>query len=172
MQIKCIWIQITDWLINLPSGIYKFCVYDCRCERCRTDTSSTASSSSHQATRYPHHHPFVRRSIKECTWISGSFLYPVSILPETGYANRITGFLKGRISGDIPVCNLVFRNMWPAVLRIRIRTYPHLKRPPAWTDADPDPGGKKALKMYRLIWWIQNWKIKGNDPFVILFNFF
>ena len=30
--------------------------------------------------------------------------------------------------------------------RIRIRTDPHLKRPPgfAWTDADPDPGGKKA----------------------------
>ena len=35
-----------------------------------------------------------------------------------------------------------------AVLRIRIRMDPHLKSPPgsgsAWTDADPDPGGKKA----------------------------
>ena len=36
------------------------------------------------------------------------------------------------------------------VLRIRIRTVPHLKSPPgsgpgpAWTDADPDPGPKKA----------------------------
>ena len=36
----------------------------------------------------------------------------------------------------------------PAVLLIRIRTDPHLKSPPgsgfAWTDADPDPEGKKA----------------------------
>ena len=36
----------------------------------------------------------------------------------------------------------------PSVLRIRIRTDPHLKIPPgsgsAWTDVDPDPGGKKA----------------------------
>ena len=37
-----------------------------------------------------------------------------------------------------------------AVLRIRIRSDPHLKSPPgsvsgsAWTDADPDSGGKKA----------------------------
>ena len=34
------------------------------------------------------------------------------------------------------------------VLRIRIHTDPHLKILPgsgsAWTDADPDPGGKKA----------------------------
>ena len=33
-----------------------------------------------------------------------------------------------------------------AVLRIRIRSDPHLKSPPGsvWTDADPDSGGKKA----------------------------
>ena len=34
------------------------------------------------------------------------------------------------------------------VLRIQIRMDPHLKSPPgsgsAWTDAAPDPGGKKA----------------------------
>ena len=41
-------------------------------------------------------------------------------------------------------------NVLLSVLRIRIRTDPHLKSPPgsgsAWTDADPDPnpGGKKA----------------------------
>ena len=30
---------------------------------------------------------------------------------------------------------------------------PHLKSPPgsAWRDADRDPGGKKAYKMYRFI---------------------
>ena len=36
------------------------------------------------------------------------------------------------------------------VLRIRIHTDPHLKSHPesgsAWTDADPDPGGKKSLE--------------------------
>ena len=35
-----------------------------------------------------------------------------------------------------------------AVFRIRIRTDPHKEMPlgsgSAWTDADPDPGGKKA----------------------------
>ena len=43
-----------------------------------------------------------------------------------------------------------YKAIFQAVLRIRIRTDPHLKIPPgsasAWTDADtdPDPGGKKA----------------------------
>ena len=64
--------------------------------------------------------------------------------------------------------------MSQSVFRIRIRTDPHKEMPPgsgsAWTDADPepDPGGKKAQKMYRFIRWIQNWKKKSKDPFAVL----
>ena len=43
---------------------------------------------------------------------------------------------------------VLYSRYLPAVFRIRIRTDPHKEIPPgsgsAWTDADPDPGGKKA----------------------------
>ena len=48
------------------------------------------------------------------------------------------------------------------VLRIRIRIKKGLP------DLDPDSGGTKAQTIYRFISWIQNWKIKSKDPFVIL----
>ena len=68
-----------------------------------------------------------------------------------------------------------FHSLKP-VLRIRIRMDPHLKNPPgsgsgsAWTDANPDPGGKKSLENVHELFmrWIQNRKIKSKYSFVML----
>ena len=53
-------------------------------------------------------------------------------------------------------CDLgLYSLQYHTVFRIQIRTDPHKEMSPgsrsAWTDANPDPGGKKALKKYRFI---------------------
>ena len=53
-------------------------------------------------------------------------------------------------------CDLgLYSLQYHPVFRIQIRTDPHKEMSPgsgsAWTDANPDPGGKKAFKKYRFI---------------------
>ena len=69
---------------------------------------------------------------------------------KKGGSNSTTlpqGFTKKRL--------LILFTVFISVFRIRIRTDPHKEMPPGsgsvWTDADPDPGVKKAQEMYRFI---------------------
>ena len=58
--------------------------------------------------------------------------------------------------------------MLRTVLRIQIRTDPHLKSPSgsAWTDADP--GGIKSLGNVQVHWVNIELEDQNKDPFVIL----
>ena len=55
--------------------------------------------------------------------------------------------INTRLTVDANTCRLA---VFEKVFWIRIRTDPHKEMPPgsgsAWTDADPDPGGKKPRK--------------------------
>ena len=83
-------------------------------------------------------------------------LFKIDILSILCVGSGGRGILLGLHPYLLIICYSFSLHFIP-VFRIRIRMDPHKDMPlgsgsgSAWTDSDPDPGGKKALKMFRFI---------------------